>query len=444
MDIQEAALFGKLPIVRKLLAETTDAKSLSLDVAALNLLQFWGFKSSEKARLECLRLLLQAGADPNAINQASGPGQGCSLLAFAVHSRCVDAVKAVVAAGADLGRKDKDGSTILDIAGVTGTPEIRAVLEQAGGRRSEFTTIAQAAFHGDVQRVRELLAAGSDPLDQSERSENPLFLAAFSGHAEVCRLLLEAGLDIEAGTGNESTPLMTAALWGHVDVVRLLIEHGANVRAKRGSNTPLKAAYSAVGVTKQRKQEMLALLENASVKMDPAFASVKNFAKAAQQPAFLEAVRHVGGLLGSEPKPWKKRKGVYQYWRFNSNALPQAQADARAAGFCLVRFDTYTMETTALLFPSDKYAVIAALGTNTNGLYDANDLILWLRDMERENPFELTECGFDLLSGTFSGPVVNALPLAERMIRLCPEQSGPAEALANDLEQSREFGFWWD
>ena len=164
---------------------------------------------------------------------------------------------------------------------------------------------------------------------------------------------------------------MTAALWGHIDVVRLLLEHGADVRVKRGVNDPLKMARQAVGLTKQRKLELLAVIENAGVKMDPAFASLKDIARAAQQPAFLDAVRHVGGLLGSEPTPWQKRKGVYQFWRFSPSALPQAgQENARAAGFCLVLFETFKMEATALLFPSDKYAVIAACGTNTNGLYD--------------------------------------------------------------------------
>jgi hypothetical protein len=225
----------------------------------------------------------------------------------------------------------------------------------------------------------------------------------------------------------------------------LLIKNGADVKAKRGANTPLKLARTAVGLTKERKQELLALLEKAGVKMDPAFAVLKEFAKAAQQPAFLEALRHVGALLGSDPRPWKKRKGVHQFWRFNPIALPQAQTDARAAGFCLIRFETLMMDPTALLFPSDKYAVIAACGTNTNmSGHDAHDLILWLRDMERENPFELTECGFDRLAGVFSSPVVNALQLAERMLRLCPDLPGPAAALGDELRQTHEFRFWWD
>ena len=94
----------------------------------------------------------------------------------------------MIAAGADLGRKDKLGQTILDEAGLSGTSAIMEVLQQAGTSRTAFATVAQAAFHGDVQRVRELLDAGADPLDQTERKENPLWLAAYSGHVEVCRI----------------------------------------------------------------------------------------------------------------------------------------------------------------------------------------------------------------------------------------------------------------
>ena len=75
---------------------------------------------------------------------------------------------------------------------------------------------------------------------------------------------------------------------------------------------------------------------------------------------------------------------------------------------------------------------------------DAHDIVLWLRAMEQENPFELTECGFDRVGGVFSGPVNNALPLADRMLKFCPELTGSAKELADELVQTRQFFFWWD
>lgn len=442
MDFFEAATRGKVKFIQTILAEAPDAKALDLDGAALNVLQWWGsFTTSDKPRPQCLKLLLDAGADPNAIDRRPGPGEGSSLLSYAVRSRNVEAVQMLLEAGADPSRKDKLGHTIADEAGIVGEPAILAALQRAGAVRTAFATVGQAAFHGDVERVRALLAAGADPFDNSEQRSDPLSLAAISGQLEVCRVLLEAGLDVEGGEDDGCTPLIYAASGGHVEVVRLLLAHGADAKAKWHSNTPLKAARGATGVPKGRRQEMLALLEKYGERVDPAFAALNNLAKASGEPAFAEALRHVAGLLGGAHHPWKKRKGVYQFARFNQNALPQAQTDARTACFCLVR-----NQETALLFPSgDKYIVIAGCGTDTNmrGL-DAHDLVLWLRDMERENPFDLTACGFDNLAGVFRGPVANAKFLAERMLHLCPDLEGPAEALAEDLQRTREFGFWWD
>jgi Ankyrin repeats (3 copies)/Domain of unknown function (DUF4253) len=343
-----------------------------------------------------------------------------------------------------LTREDERGNTILDAAGGVGDPTICTVLEQAGAVRSAFSTVWQAAFYGHTERVRELLAAGADPNGQGRGS---LSLAAMNGHEEICRILLDAGLDVEGTADDGLTPLMSAASGGHVEVVRLLLEHGAAVKVKRGAVTPLKAARGAINVSRERKQAVLTLLENAGAKIDPAFLAVKELATAAQQPAFQETVRHIAGVLRSDPKPWKKRQGVYHFGRCNSAAVPQARADSRAAGYCLIRSGAAVQpQEAALLFPtSDKYVVVAACGTNTNmGGRDAHDIVLWLRAMEQENPFELTECGFDRLGGVFSGPVINAVPLAERMLQFCSDLNGPAKELADELVQTRQFLFWWD
>lgn len=439
-----AAFAGKHRVVKDTLAAAASAGELDLNAAALQVMHGQMLRAGAKGRIECLRLLLEAGADPNTIDQTEGPGKGASLLRYAVGYENVELVKLLIRAGADLARKDQQGYTIFDVAGALGNAEIRAVLAEAGAVGSKFTTVWQAAYYGDVVQLRALLAAGAELYNEGR---SPLNLAAMNGHVEVCTILLEAGQDVEGTDQDQFTPLMTAASEGHVDVVRLLLEHGADPKVKRGVNTLLKAARNAINVSRERKQALLALLENAGAKIDPAFTAVKTLASASEQPGFLETARHVAGLLGCEPRPWKKRKGVYQFPRFHDAALPQAQADARAAGFCLVRTGVATnLQESALLFPSrDKYVVVAACGTNTNmGGGDAHDIVVWLRAMDAENPFELTECGHDRVAGAFSGPVVNALPLAERMLRFCPELSGPAAELAEELEQSRRFGFWWD
>jgi len=50
---------------------------------------------------------------------------------------------------------------------------------------------AKAAFKGNDERVRALIASGADP----NGAESPLILASRAGHATVIRILLQAGAD---------------------------------------------------------------------------------------------------------------------------------------------------------------------------------------------------------------------------------------------------------
>jgi ankyrin repeat protein len=443
MTLTDACLGGKVKALRKVLAEAPDPRALDLGTAALNVLAN-ALNASNKARAECLQELLRAGVNPNTIETTSSPGEGCSLLEFAIFGNNVAAAQALVAAGADVNRKTKDGKTLLDVAAMRGYAEIVALLEQAGVRRAEKATLADAVLYGDVARVRALLAARTDAQVPSIPGENLLGVAATAGNVELCQILLEAGLDVEGNPRDQLTPLMYAASGGELETARLLLEHGADALAQRGRCSALKAARGAVGVPKERKQALLALLQQAGATLDPALGVARGFAQTAQEPAFQEQLHHVSGLLARTPKPWKRRKGVYQFFRPDASALKQAQTDALAAGYCLVRAGG--MSESALLFPTgDMYAVIAACGTNGNNTgLDAHDIILWLREMEKENPFVLTQCGFDILAGEFPSPVVNADALAERMLPFCPDLEGPAEALARELEREQAFVFWWD
>ena len=59
------------------------------------------------------------------------------------------------------------------------------------------------------------------------RIEAPLDAAAWSGNAEAVRLLLAAGADVNAKNGLGWTALHEAVRLGHPDVAELLRAHGA-------------------------------------------------------------------------------------------------------------------------------------------------------------------------------------------------------------------------
>ena len=55
-----------------------------------------------------------------------------------------------------------------------------------------------AVQHGDMTRVRQLLAEGRSPNAFDEICKTPLQYAAEGGHIDIMRVLLEAGADVNA------------------------------------------------------------------------------------------------------------------------------------------------------------------------------------------------------------------------------------------------------
>src|SRR5262245_34336462 len=64
----------------------------------------------------------------------------------------------------------------------------------------------EAASHGDVARLKQLLAAGGplDPVDAARQT--PLLLAVKNDHVAAAILLIEAGSNINAQSANMDSP----------------------------------------------------------------------------------------------------------------------------------------------------------------------------------------------------------------------------------------------
>ena len=103
-------------------------------------------------------------------------------------------------------------------------------------------SIHEAAGNGDIEAIKQHLAAGTDVNAKDGGGWTPLFYAAFSGRTEGAELLIAEGVDVNA-KDNLGT-LRYAASGGHKETVELLIANGADVYAKGGGNgtTPLDMA----------------------------------------------------------------------------------------------------------------------------------------------------------------------------------------------------------
>ena len=131
-------------------------------------------------------------------------------------------------------------------------------------------SLEAAAAEGDVDAVRQHIAAGTDPNTQHlTNGSTPLIVAATFGHTEVARALIQGGADLEIQNSDGSTALHAAAFLCHEDIVRSLIEHGANRDARNGTgSTALQSVAGPFSQVKPIYNLLLAVLGPYGLKLD--------------------------------------------------------------------------------------------------------------------------------------------------------------------------------
>jgi Ankyrin repeats (3 copies) len=201
-----------------------------------------GRQKTPKSAVEVARVLLQAGAEADAL--ADMYDERCTTLGMLVSS----------SPPAQAGVQGALAETLLDhgaaLAGV-GSKWQSALMtalqfgfldtaEMLARRGAPTDDLAAAAGLGRTEEAARLLpSAGRDSRHAA------LALAAQHGHAEVVRLLLDAGEDPNRynpeGFHAHSTPLHQAVWSDQLDVVKLLVERGArlDVRDTVYGSTPL-------------------------------------------------------------------------------------------------------------------------------------------------------------------------------------------------------------
>ena len=89
-------------------------------------------------------------------------------------------------------------------------------------RTPNGTLVLTAAFYGSADALKILLAAGADPNVRSEANYTTLHKAAAHGNPEIVRMLLDRGADPNATRDGGNTPLDDAREKGHQAVAELL------------------------------------------------------------------------------------------------------------------------------------------------------------------------------------------------------------------------------
>ncbi|MDO8677874.1 MAG: ankyrin repeat domain-containing protein [Acidobacteriota bacterium] len=189
---------------------------------------------SPKNAVEVARVLLDAGADPNALSWAYG-GQ-CTTMALLVSSTPpaqagvqVPLVETLVKGGASLEPAGEGNWTSpLGTALVFGFQATADALVRLGAK---VENVAVAAGLGRMDDVTRLLPSAS-----AEDRHRALALAAQLGHPAIVTLLIDEGEDPNRfnppGSHAHTPPIHQAIAADHLDVVTVLVDKGARLDIK--------------------------------------------------------------------------------------------------------------------------------------------------------------------------------------------------------------------
>ena len=163
---------------------------------------------------------------------------GRTALHVAAFAGNHDAMRALVAAGANPNALESDAYDIVTIAAVANDPETLRLALQLGCRadnvtsRYQGTALIAAAHLGHVEIVETLIAAGA-PLDHVNNLHWTALIESIvlgdggSNHTATLRALVEAGADVNLADGRGNTPLQLARSHGFEEMVGILLRAGA-------------------------------------------------------------------------------------------------------------------------------------------------------------------------------------------------------------------------
>jgi len=103
--------------------------------------------------------------------------------------------------------------------------------------------LMEAASMGDMDQVQALLAQGADVNAKFKNGYTALMFAALDGHTDIVKALLAQGADVNAKGSEGGTVLLIAARYGHSDTLKVLLSKDADISAKDNKGvTALMAA----------------------------------------------------------------------------------------------------------------------------------------------------------------------------------------------------------
>jgi ankyrin repeat protein len=224
-------------------APETKPEPLSVKAPAISIRKA-AWKAAWDGNIKAVKQHIAAGVD---VDEKDYMGE--TSLHYAADKGHKEIVSLLIAKGADVNTRDDVGRTPLDWAATKSKKETADLIRKHGGKtgaeleaagkpvepvaeavKSESTTVKapdisihDAAFKGNIEAVKQHLAAGTDVNAKNDWSEwTPLHRAAEYNHKEIAELLIAKGADVNPKDENGYTPLD----WADDEIVDLLRKHG--------------------------------------------------------------------------------------------------------------------------------------------------------------------------------------------------------------------------
>ncbi|XP_024021150.1 E3 ubiquitin-protein ligase KEG [Morus notabilis] len=191
---------------------------------------------------DCMRELLIAGADPNAMDD-----EGETVLHRAISKKYTDCAIVILENGGceSMAVSNSKNLTPLHLCVATwnvavlrrwveiATPEEIAeaidIVSPVGTALCMAAAVKKDHEIEGREMVQILLAAGADPTAQdAQHGRTALHTAAMANDVELVKIILEAGVDVNIRNEHNTIPLHVALARGAKSCVRLLLSYGAN------------------------------------------------------------------------------------------------------------------------------------------------------------------------------------------------------------------------
>ncbi len=241
----EAVLSGNLEQLQLLLRQNPELiRMRSMRRHESTLLLYAGANGVEgyrqrtpKNAVGVVKILLDAGADVNAIGKMYGGASVLGLVATSVHPLKAGVqeplLQLLLENGAtleDAVAPDDTRGSIVNACLANGRPEAAGFLASKGARLD----LAGAAGTGQIDLVKKIFngAGGLYPEVTDAQLETALMWACEYGHNDIVAFLLEKGADLNALGQTGLTGLHWAVAGAHPDTIRLLLGYGASLEIK--------------------------------------------------------------------------------------------------------------------------------------------------------------------------------------------------------------------